>query len=65
MCQNYDVSVPTKCREDDAEEVIEKERPNFCDWYLPSPDAFEPDGLRDENKAKAELATLFCHWRPR
>ena len=30
MCVYFDPAVPKQCREDDAEEVQEKERANFC-----------------------------------
>jgi len=59
MCVNFDVSVPTQCREDDAEEVVEKDRANFCDWYAPSSNAYDPRGKSRQDKAGNELAALF------
>lgn len=59
MCIHYDPQVPKKCREDDAEEVIEKEKMNFCDWYKPSATAYDPGRKADEKKAKDQLASLF------
>lgn len=41
MCVHYDATVPRQCREDGAEEVREKDRLNFCDWYKPSESAFD------------------------
>jgi hypothetical protein len=37
MCEFFDPNVPKQCKEDDAEEVFEKERLNFCDWFKPGP----------------------------
>lgn len=59
MCVHYDPAVARACREDDAEEVREKERPNFCDYFRPSADAFEPAAITAEKRAKRELESLF------
>lgn len=59
MCVHFDVSVPKQCREDDAEEVIEKERLNFCDWYVASETAFDPQRRSREDQARASLEALF------
>ena len=59
MCQFFDPGVPKQCTEDDAEEVIEKERLNFCEWYKPSPDVFDPRQSEEENRARDQLASLF------
>ncbi len=59
MCLYFDRNVPRQCREDGAEDVTEKERPNFCDWFKPSDRAFDP--ARKDAAAAAEdaLAALF------
>lgn len=59
MCEFFDPDVPKRCTEDDAEEVIEKERLNFCEWYKPSAVAFDPQQAAQETRAKSELASLF------
>ena len=59
MCVYFDPSVPRKCREDGAEDVTEKERPNFCDWFKPSDKAFDPNRRSEEDAAKDALAALF------
>lgn len=59
MCVHYDRNVPRQCREDGAEDVKEKERPNFCDWYKPSERAFDPDRKSGEDQARAALDALF------
>lgn len=59
MCRFYDPAVPKQCTEDDAEEVFEKERPNFCEWFKPGTDVFDPDRAAAEARARNELAALF------
>ena len=59
MCSHFDRQVPKQCREDDAEEVLDKEKMNFCDWFEPSGNAFDPDRARQASRATSELAALF------
>ena len=59
MCAYYDADVAKQCREDDADEVREKERPNFCDYFKPVGGAFTGAELTAEHKARDQLAALF------
>ena len=59
MCRFFDADVPKKCREDDAEEVIDKEKVNFCEWFAPSADAFDPVRAGKAAQARSELGALF------
>ena len=59
MCRFFDPAAAKQCREDDAEEVTEKERVNFCEWFKPSADAFDAVRARKETQAKSALAALF------
>jgi len=59
MCTFFDPKVTRQCREDDAEEVKEKERANFCDYFKPRPDAFDPQFTEAEQAARAALDDLF------
>jgi hypothetical protein len=59
MCDFFDPGVPKQCREDDAEEVYDKEKLNFCEWFKPGHDVFDPVRARQETKAKDALAALF------
>lgn len=59
MCRFFDPAVPKQCREDDAEEVLDKYKVNFCEWFKPSADAFDPGRARQAARAEAELASLF------
>ena len=59
MCTFFDKSVPRQCREDGAEDVTDKDRPNFCDWFKPSDKAFDPGANAEAKAAKDALAALF------
>lgn len=59
MCVYFDPDVPKSCREDDAEEVIEKEKVNFCEWFKPSAAAFDPARAGEAAKAQSALNALF------
>lgn len=59
MCRFFDPTVPKQCREDDAEEVMDKERANFCEWFEPDPNAFDPARASEAAAAEAGLAALF------
>ncbi len=59
MCRYFDTTVPKQCLEDDAEEVKEKDRVNFCEWFKPSPNAFDPRRASQEAAARSKLSALF------
>jgi hypothetical protein len=59
MCVHFDSAAIRSCREDDAEEVKEKERANFCDYFKPSADAFDADMAGAANSARTQLGSLF------
>jgi len=59
MCCHYDRAVVRQCREDGAEDVTEKERPNFCDWFVANENAFDPEQKSEADAAKAALDALF------
>ncbi len=59
MCLYYDPAVSKQCREDDAEEVREKTRANFCDWFKPNPAACDPRFAEADARARDRLAALF------
>jgi len=58
MCRHYDTSKAKHCREPMAEEVKDKTRANFCDWFQVKHDAFL---VVDEHKGdgRGELDALF------
>ena len=59
MCVSYDPTVIGQCREDDAEEVLDKERLNFCEWFAPAAGAFDAGRSAEQAKAQADLDSLF------
>jgi hypothetical protein len=59
MCAFYDPRITGGCREDRAEEVSEKEGANFCDWFKPRPDAYQPRDEAAARTARAQLEALF------
>ncbi len=59
MCEYFDPVVPKQCTEDDAEEVFEKQRANFCEWYKPGIAVVNPKEAAAETRAHSELADLF------
>ncbi len=59
MCVHFDPNAPGQCREDDAEDVTEKERVNFCDWFVPSDSAFDPERKEAADAAQQALEDLF------
>jgi hypothetical protein len=58
MCTQFDERVAKKCREELAEEVNDKSRANFCDYFSPRPQAYV---AKDSGAASArsELERLF------
>jgi hypothetical protein len=59
MCIHFDARVTRQCREDGAEDVTDKQRPNFCDWFVPSDKAFDADRKFESDAAKDALDALF------
>ena len=59
MCVNFDPNVARQCREDGAEDVRDKDRPNFCDWFKPGEDVFDAGRKDEEDAARAALDALF------
>lgn len=59
MCEWYSISVAKHCRETVAEEVKDKERANFCDYFKPRPGAYSTVSVDAATQAQAELAALF------
>ncbi|MGD2167018.1 MAG: hypothetical protein PVF63_02860 [Gammaproteobacteria bacterium] len=60
MCACYDPRETSKqCREDDAEEVRDKQAANFCDYFRLAGNAFDAAGIRADTAARSQLADLF------
>ena len=59
MCEFYDVTVAKHCRETIAEEVKDKVRANFCDYFRPTTLAYRPGDISAADRARADLDALF------
>ena len=59
MCRHFDPAAVRQCLEDDAEDVGDKERLNFCEWFVPSANAFDPAARAEADRAKQSLDALF------
>jgi hypothetical protein len=59
LCHFYDPRVEGKCREDRAEEVREKERANFCDYFKPRPNAYRAKDAARTETAKGQIDALL------
>lgn len=58
LCQFYDTTVAKHCQEPIADEVKDKTRANFCDYFTPRPGAFAPQAAAT-GEARARLEALF------
>jgi hypothetical protein len=59
LCEFYDPRVAKSCREPIAEEVQDKERANFCDYFQARPGAFVAQDDSAARRARAEVEALF------
>ena len=59
MCRFYDSRVAKQCREPVADEVKDKDRPNFCDYLELNPDAYNPADHSGADAAMSDLNALF------
>jgi len=59
LCRFYDVTVAKQCREPIAEEVRDKERANFCDYFEVRLNAYSKQPQDAAEKARAALEELF------
>jgi hypothetical protein len=58
-CRFYDPSAYNQCREPQAERVIEKNRSNFCDFFLFRDSAAGAPPRDGGEKAREKLDALF------
>ncbi len=62
LCEFYDTSVAKSCREPVAEEVTDKERANFCDFFALATDdsgSAAGDDQREGSSGRAAFDDLF------
>ncbi len=53
-CRFYEPGRPNDCQEPIAEPVRDKDRANFCDYFEPSSNTYEPAADADRLRAAAE-----------
>ena len=58
-CVFFDTQVAKHCRETIAEEVQDKTRANFCDYFQLRPEAYRPLDDREARAARTQLESLF------
>jgi hypothetical protein len=58
-CAFYDVSYNNQCRETMAERVVDKNRPNFCEYFAPGTKEVRPQRAPGGEQVKANLEALF------
>lgn len=58
MCRHYDTGKAKQCRERAADEVRDKTRANFCEWFQPAPRSADASGKPDA-PSRRELDKLF------
>ena len=58
LCRHYDVKKAKQCRELAADEVKNKTRANFCDWFQPRTAAFTANAAK-ETSSLNPLDSLF------
>ena len=59
MCQHYRDLDHTKCAEDRADPPVIKENANFCEFFPPDRNAFNPNITQASGAAKSRLDALF------
>jgi hypothetical protein len=57
QCNFYDTSKGNRCAEPVADEVLDKERANFCGYFAVNPSAHA--GNHQAQAARAQLAAMF------
>jgi len=59
MCEFYDRSVAKSCREPVAEEVTDKERAQFCDYFRAQTGVLAAGGVSEAERARSQLEAMF------
>ncbi len=64
MCRHFEPEHATRCKEDRADPPLVKENANFCDWFRPSPFAYQAASTTQSDSARAALDDLFGGTEP-
>jgi hypothetical protein len=57
-CAHYDPAFHNQCRETQADRVVDKDRPNFCEYFAPSGDSVRRQTAGPAD-ARSKLEALF------
>ena len=57
QCKFYDTHAYNSCREVTAERIVDKERSNFCDYFVPT--GSRQKSVNKKEEAKRALEALF------
>lgn len=61
LCRFYDPSKAESCAEERADPPKDKQRANFCEYFEPRAQAFQPADTSAAERVKAELDKLFSN----
>ncbi len=59
MCERFTTRNQKGCTEEDAPDVRDKKSANFCDYFKPTPRAFDGAEQQAEQAARTALDDLF------
>ncbi|HEX5340775.1 MAG TPA: hypothetical protein VFX47_07830 [Gammaproteobacteria bacterium] len=59
LCELYDPHKAQSCVEPRADPPLDKQRANFCEYFQPRVNAWQPQDQSPASKARAELENLF------
>lgn len=59
MCRKYTERYHTRCTDERTDPPERKDTANFCDYFVPRPDAFDPQEKAADQAARERLAGLF------
>lgn len=59
MCRNWNPRLHSDCDETRAESVSDREKANFCDWFVLQPDGYSPVDSKQSVASRSELDKLF------
>jgi len=60
MCGHWDSQIRTSCKEARAEDIRDREKANFCEWFLPQSTApIVNEKAIKKKAARSQLQNLF------
>ncbi len=59
MCVHFDTTVYNECRETQAERIVEKDKANFCSYFVVKDNINSPDPLTVKDQILSKAKSLF------